>query len=373
MVRVVATCDPGWERMTAEIEKFRLNERGVAIYATLSELLIKEDLGAVTLPTPIPLHLEQHDQVVASGAGCYLEKPPTLWWPELEVMLSVEKMAGKSTHVGFNFIGDPFRRHLKRRTLNGEFGALRGVGFHAVWPRNLAYYSRNNWAGKLRLGDKWVLDSPVGNALAHYTQNVLFWCGNSGVDSVGEVTTVAADLSRAHPIESFDTAFIQVTTKEGPWIRIAMTHVGAEASFERETLYFERATIRFSSWRSAVIYTEGKEPEVVESGYFDQQVLLRDNLARYFSYLRGETERPITRVEDCRSFVALNSLATLSSGGIAPMESTGPDENGHVRVEGLGGKLQAFAENGVWPGPPPLPKGVGDLPSLANSVSSLFP
>jgi len=372
-VKVVATCDPGWERMGAEIEKFRLTERGVVIYPTLADLLAREEVDVVTLPTPIPLHATQHAQVVASGASCYLEKPPTLWWPELEAMLATEALAQKATHVGFNFVGDPFRRALKRRILDGEFGELEGVGFHAVWPRNMAYYNRSNWAGKIRLGDQWVFDSPVGNALAHYTQNVLFWCGSGNVDSIGEVTRVAADLSRAHPIESFDTAFIQATTKERPWIRIAMTHIGNESSFEKETLFFERATIRFSSWRSAVIHAEGKEPELVESGYTDQQVLLRDNLARYFSYLRGEAERPITRLADCRSFVALNSLAILSSGGITPMESTGPDENGQVHIEGLGEKLRAFAEGGAWPGPHPLAKSVDDLPPLADAMAAIFP
>jgi len=370
---VVATCDPRFEQMRTEIELYDLRERGVAIYPTLEDLLSNEaPLDLVTLPTPIPLHARQHAQVVASGAACYLEKPPTLWWPEYEAMQEVERAAAFSTHVGFNFIGDPFRRSLKRRILAGEFGAMRGVGFHAVWPRNLAYYNRSDWAGKIRLGDRWVFDSPVGNALAHYTQNVLFWCGTGGVDAVGSVQEVSASLSHSHPIESFDTATIRATTEEGPWIRIAMTHLGNEPSFEKETLFFDRATIRFASWRSATIHVDGKEPERIESDYRDQQILLQDNLARYFRYVEGVENRPITRLADSRSFVALNTLAFLSSGGISSTPAPPHDESGQAHIKGLKERLRSFAEDGVWSGKEPSPRSIGSLDMAEQEIFRIF-
>ncbi|MGV3613897.1 MAG: Gfo/Idh/MocA family protein [Fimbriimonas sp.] len=330
---VVATCDPRPETAPAE-----LLARRVKVHADLDTLLANHDVDLVTLPTPIPLHAAQHAAVVKKGAGCYLEKPPTLWWPEYEAMLANERTARVKTQVGFNFVGDPFRVALQKRIREGEFGKLKAATFLAVWPRDLAYYTRNDWAGRLKVGDQWVLDSPIGNAVAHYVQNLLSFA------EATEVHEIKARLHRAHPIESFDTAFIEANAGDVE-LRIAVTHCGVEPAFNHETLYFEGATIHFDDWRTArVEYPEGRI-ERLESPYGDQFQLLCGNLRHTLRYLRGEEPAPITPLEACAPFVALNTkVHEFEIRDFFPAR-VGRLASGQIEVKGLLAELAEFAED----------------------------
>lgn len=75
----------------------------------------------------------------------------------------------------------------------------------------------------------------------------------------------------------------------------------------------------------------------------------------YHRYLRGEASRPITTLADSRPFVALNSLAYVSSGEITSFTSaevTTIPKDGHdyLSVAGLSTALEEFAIHGHWPG-----------------------
>lgn len=358
LCRVVATCDPD----PAHPALPALAARGVAIYADLASLLDAHagDLDMLTLPTPLPLHAEHHSQAVEAGVPSYLEKPPSLSWDEFQSMLEVEKGAKKATHVGFNFVGDPMRRELKQRVLNGEFGRLREVRFEATWPRDAAYYARNDWAGRLRVGNREVNDSVIGNAMAHYVQNLLFWCGPD-VDGVGAVREVRAWLARTRPIESFDTALVEAVVGDGVLLRIAATHAENYPYFDRETLILEHAEITFDRWnRSVISRTPNPNPNPSPNSYSstpllpysstanpnpnpnfnsnipDQAAMLRHNLAEYLAYVSGDRPRPITRLADAEPFVSLHTLAMDSCPTIADIEAL-PD-------------FRAFLDSGRWPG-----------------------
>ncbi len=362
LCRVVATCDPNLAAMEPEIARFRLVERDVQTSASLDAMLdLKPDV--VTLPTPIPLHAEQHAAVVGAGAACYLEKPPTLWWPEFQAMRTVERKAARDTGVGFNFIGDPFRRRLKARILAGEFGRLRGASLLGVWPRDAAYFGRNGWAGRLKAGDRWVLDSCIGNAMAHYVQNLLFWCGED-LDSVGRIEEVQARLGRAHPIESYDTAFVAARLAGDVRLRIAATHAG-EATFDQEILQLDAALIVLDSWRTARIKWRDGRRETLESDIPDHAAMLRENLG---AHLKGN--RPATRLDDCESFVALCDLALVSSGAIHDLPAHA-DVEGRRTVDGLEAALRAFVQNESWPGSLPPPAQPSDLARLEAVATRL--
>lgn len=340
--QVVATCDPHFEAMPAEVARYDLANRGVVLHPALESLLAAHDLDLVTLPTPIPLHAAQHRAVIQAGAACYLEKPPTLDPEEFASMVSVDATSPFATQVGFNFIGDPLRVALRERIRAGEFGALRSATLLAIWPRDRGYYQRNDWAGRLRLGSQWVQDSPLGNAIAHYVQNLLSWA------DAREVHGVESALYRAHPIESFDTAFVRAFAGETE-LRIALTHLGLEGAFERETLFFDGATIRFPNWRTAIIeYPEGRT-ESIESPFHDQFQVLKENLRHTFRYLRGEEPAPNTPLATCGPFVALNALAYRNAGEIRTLIPTGENEAGQRAVEGLSEAMTAFVTAGEWP------------------------
>jgi len=303
------------------------------VYRSLDELLARHagELDLVTLPIPVPLHAPMHRAVIDAGIACYLEKPPTLWLAEYEAMLAVETRASRPTQVGFNFVGDPFRQSLRTRIEAGEFGALLSASLLAVWPRDRAYYGRAAWAGRLALDGKVVRDNPLGNAMAHHVQNLLFLSGATGIEAV------RGSLYRAHEIESFDTALLSAALPSGVELRFAATHADDGRSFETETFRFEKATLIFTSWNRVEIH-RGGEVEHLVSAIPDHGAMLEHNLA---AYLRGVAPTPLSA---CRPFVSLIDEAFEAAGPIRSFdESRITWHDGRVRVEGLLDELAVWA------------------------------
>lgn len=333
--RLVATCDPN-------PSAFAFDRQGVKVYESLEQLLATHggELDLVTLPTPIPLHLEQHRQVIEVGAACYLEKPPTLCPLEFAQMLIHERKAKWKTNVGFNFVGDPMRRDLKRRIMGGEFGRVLRASLLALWPRDAQYYARNNWAGKLTVDGHPVYDSPIGNATAHFVQDMLFWCGSSGVDSIADVHAVKARIARRPSIENFDTVMAEAEVGDGVQLRIAVTHSGTEQR-DCETIFCERATITLPNWREAQIRHSDGRGECLASSNADFQEMIQGNLRAYLGYLRGEVEQPVTPLQACASFVSL--LTQIREQGEKTTFSQEPP------IMGLDEELVRFLEVGYVP------------------------
>lgn len=355
--KLICTCDPNLNAQQDQIQKFDLIERQVRSHEDFNAMLDEEvdKIDVVLLPTPIPLHADQHQKVIELGKACYLEKPPTLWWPEFQEMLKVESKAKWQTQIGFNFVGDPFRRRLKERLLSGEFGQVQGVTLFATWPRDLAYYQRNNWAGRMEVDGKPVMDSPIGNACAHFVQDLLFLLGSGTIDSVMELAQVRANLTRGHPIECFDTVMLEATSTKGQWLRLGVTHTGLDGHRDCETVYCTKATITLDSWWQAKIQFEDGRTETLESDLRPGAIPLDHNLKAYFDYLKGIQERPGTTMVESTSFVQLHNLAFKSSGSVGPETGQIKQQGGKVSVAGLAERLSNFVRTGDWQGNIPTP------------------
>lgn len=353
--RLVATCDlwpENFPELTANLEA-----RGVRIYRDYGELLANHahELDYATVATPIPLHAPMHRACAERGVAVYLEKPPTLDWRELEAMIESDKAAPFAAAVGFNFIGETARHALKTRLVAGEFGALKRAGFLGCWPRSDAYFARASWSGRLRVGEHLVLDSCVGNALAHYVHNLLFWCGTREVTSWGEVESVEAELYRAHAIESFDTVFARGACG-GIEIRVGATHAAAGAEWQREWLECEHARLiyktRGGGWE--IVWNDGRR----ESGPTDMDTtgdFLTRNLRQFIGTLSGENARPLTTLEDCRPFVHFNDLLFVAAKRITTLGVPFVNEQMNHRgetlraIENIEDALEAFGRDGQLP------------------------
>ena len=354
--RLVCTCDPAMAEFEEKKEKLSFAAREVRCYDNYHAMLdaCADELDVVTIPTPIPLHARMHNDCVARGLAVYVEKPPTLDIIELKSMLEAERNASKLTNVGFNFITEQPRQTLKQRMLAGEFGAVQEVRYRGLTPRSTGYFSRSGWAGRLMIEQQVVLDSCIGNAMAHNIHNVLFWCGQDGLLSWGEVTDVSAECYRAHRIQGMDTVFLQAETGAGQRIRIAASHACAGSEMRGEEVRCENATVSYvtrGTW--CVQHADGRR----EEGPTDAQGLLQRNLGLYFGYVRGDAERPINRLVDTVPFVELSGLVYLAAGQIRTvpdehLDKSGEDtrRGGHfVRIRGLEQIATRFLEAGEFP------------------------
>ncbi len=354
LCRVAATCDPQPDAFSEVRAKWQFEARGVAVYDDYRKLLDAEGdaLDLVTLPVPIPLHAEMHRACVERGIAAYLEKPPSLDPAEFAEMLRVERRARRATAIGFHMMADPLRLSLKERIARGEFGRVRRVSFLGLWPRSSAYYRRNDWAGRLQIGGRLVLDSCVGNAMAHYVNNLCHWAGDDAARAWRDVETVEAEMYRAHPIEGTDTVFARGRFVGGAELRLAASHACAGGQKQREIVECERATIVYVSPQEAYLRFSGRTEERLTQPHLD---LWRASLKRGIEYVGGAAEAPCQRLSESAPYVAFHTLLYAAAGSIRsvrpPEAVVSHNDKGEVfvAIDGIEAAAETLAREGRLP------------------------
>jgi len=227
--RLIAAADT---RLSALADRAQeLSKAGVHLFADPLAMLdaLRGKCDAVYVATGIPSHAAL--TLAAAQAGCHvhLEKPPAATVQEVDAMLTALEAAGRFCLVGFQALHGADIRFIKDRVVSGRLGRLRSLVCHAGWPRDQAYYTRNEWAGKLKVGETWVLDGPATNALAHQITNMLF-LASPEPSRLAAPVSVRAELYAAGPVESHDTCAIEIQTAEGPTCLFLASH-RSEANF----------------------------------------------------------------------------------------------------------------------------------------------
>ncbi len=231
-----------------------LKKLGVPIYSSLDSFYAeggKADL--VLLSSPIQLHSVHTCLALEKGSNVLCEKPLAGSIQEADVMIKARNRNGKFVAIGYQWSFTDTIQAIKRDVLAGKFGAPKRLKTLALWPRDFAYYNRNNWAGRQKSGDgRWILDSPVNNAVAHYLHNMLFVLGDQ-MTSSARLLSVEAELYRANPIENYDTAALRVLTDRDVEILFLVSHAVPEMIGPIKHYEFENATLTFSGLNSHFI------------------------------------------------------------------------------------------------------------------------
>jgi len=360
LCRLVATCDPAPDAFAEFRAQLDFDTRGVRIFDDYRALLDAHaaELDLVTIPTPIPLHAEMHRACVERRRIAYLEKPPTLDLDEFARMVEVERSAVRPTIVGFQMMSDPARRQLKRRLAAGEFGRVRRVSFLGLWPRSDGYYRRNNWAGRLMLDGRLVLDSCFGNAMAHYLNNCCHWAADGAADAWQPVESIEAELYRAHPIEGADTVFARGRFAGGAELRLAMSHACDGLPQQCERIECERATIEFVRPDLIRVLRPGAESQILADAAPELwKCAFRDAL----NYVAGRADRPGQLLAETAPFVHLNALIYVAAGGIRTVQppyvvvSKGPKGDTRASLAGVQEAADTLLREGRLPSEQGLP------------------
>ncbi|HEY8994090.1 MAG TPA: Gfo/Idh/MocA family oxidoreductase [Lacunisphaera sp.] len=175
------------------------------------------------VPTPIHLHARMTVALMRAGVDVLVEKPLAATMEDAALIMEEARTTGRSVAVGFQYLHAPEVRALKQHLLEGAIGSLRRLVVHAAWPRSHSYYARNAWAGQLKVGEDWVLDSPVSNAMSHFLMVMLYLAGSKD-GTLARPVRLAAELYRAQEIESFDTAALHFETADGLRLDFYGTH-----------------------------------------------------------------------------------------------------------------------------------------------------
>ena len=114
-----------------------------------------------------------------------------------------------------------------------------------------------------------VFDSPINNAVAHSLHLILFLTGRDETHSAS-VTAVRAELYRAKPIDSFDTAAVAITTTSGIPCRFLTTHATDVHVASTIEIRGELATVQWLvGSQLTVSYRDGRSDTLAND---DQQV-----------------------------------------------------------------------------------------------------
>ncbi len=250
LFRIAGACDPEPGRCPQLGE---LEAMGVPFFPSLEGFYAAGRAAALAvISSPIPFHCDQTRLALARGSHVLCEKPAAGTIQEVRAMREAERASGRRVAVGYQWSFSRAIQALKSDILAGRFGRPRRFRCLYLWPRDEAYYRRNDWAGKKRSTDgAWILDSPAQNAMAHDLHNMFYLLGKARDESAKPVE-VESELYRANAIENYDTAAARIRTEEGIGLLFLVTHASAGTKGPVLSLEFERGVVRCLSRTSGL-------------------------------------------------------------------------------------------------------------------------
>jgi len=212
--QLVAAADANLPALPEQAEALR--RRGVGLYQDAVEMLrgLRGRCQGVYIASSIPTHTELTVEAARCGYHVNLEKPPAATVQEVDEMLAVVEKHRRICVVGFQAVHSNEIRFIKDGLASGKLGRIQTITCRTGWPRGDSYYSRTDWAGKLRAADRWVLDGPATNALAHQITNLLLLASPHPYH-LARCASVRAELYAAAAAEAHDTAAIEMRTDAG--------------------------------------------------------------------------------------------------------------------------------------------------------------
>jgi predicted dehydrogenase len=237
-----------------------LQAQGVKLFDSVEDFFAHgiELADVLTIPIGIHQHVPASCAAMQAGLHVYCEKPLAATVQEVGRLIQVRNATGKKTAVGFQHIYSHSIQQLKARICAGRLGRVRSISLLCGWPRSLQYFTRNEWTGKIRVGNDWVLDSPANNAHAHYLLNMLY-LASAQERTADTPIELRAELYRANSIESCDTVQMKFTTQEGVSCHALLTHANAYPLGPQMKIVCEKGTVTWQSdsGKTVVGYANG--------------------------------------------------------------------------------------------------------------------
>jgi len=233
---------------------------GAEIFTDYTEMLAKhgKQSDICFIPTGIHLHAPMTIDGLRAGTNVFVEKPVAATIQEVRAMKTAQDQTGRFVAVGYQSMYAVDIGAMKRKIIEGALGKILAVKCRGLWPRNDAYYSRNNWAGKLKANGAWVLDSPFNNALAHYL-NLICFLGGSSFEKSARIKSVQAELYRGNEIESADTAAMRIVTETDLPLYFFVSHCTKKFDGPEIVVRGERGVMTWNFHNSLNIdYSDGR-------------------------------------------------------------------------------------------------------------------
>ncbi len=191
----------------------RLEEMGAKAYLSLEDFYAENNVDLAVITSPIEFHIPQTIMSLERNIAVMCEKPIAGTVQDAYKMIEAEKNSDAFVAIGYQWSFSNAILDLKRDILSGMYGKPKRLKTLVLWPRTQRYFTRNNWAGRIKNDQGyWILDSVANNATAHYIHNMFFVLGDS-LKSSAQPKTIQANIYRANEIENYDTCIARVVTE----------------------------------------------------------------------------------------------------------------------------------------------------------------
>lgn len=235
---------------------------GVKLFDDIEQFLASGASQADVLMSAVGIHEHVPVAIAAlrQGLHVYSEKPAAATIQDVDRLIEESRQQQRLVQIGFQYIATPVIQRLQALLCSGALGRVRAARLICGWPRSERYFSRNAWAGKIKIGEQWVLDSPANNAHAHYLFNMLYLCAPRRY-AVARPVHLQAALYRANRIQSTDLVQIRFTTDTGADCFVVLAHCGQQRVGPELEVMAEHGTIRwYGDFGDALVIQEGRQP-----------------------------------------------------------------------------------------------------------------
>ncbi len=315
VARLSAVAEINYKDNSEKIEE--LKARGVAYYQDWQDIF-KEELGLVTIATPIPFHREMVVEALKRDLNVVCEKPAAATIQDVQAMVDAEDASKGICEIGYKHVNGTAFKRLNDLMYRDRLGAPKDIVVVGLLQRQDSYFSRSSWAGKLMLGDRFALDGPMTNAMSHLVNHALYLAHpEHGV--LAEPKSVRAELYRAHSqIEVEDTECINVKCSNGVNIFIYLTYC-ASGELPLANRYIElvceNGTAKWTMENTLTVhYNDGSREEYDYRVYGKPSTeLMIRNMADIASGKKGE---PFSPLRESKKVVLSTNGAYYSSKSI---------------------------------------------------------
>lgn len=201
-------------------------EFGMPVESRMNDFYLaggKADLAVIV--SPPHFHVPQSILALHHGTNVLCDKPVGPLVSDTDSLIEKAGKSGKFVMVGYQWSYSEGIQLLKKDILGGRFGKPLRMKSLCLWPRDFAYFARNNWA--YRKNDQegnLVMDNIFQNATSHFIHNMFFLLGNT-MESSAEAFEIEPQISRAYPVETYDTGSFRAFTGTGVELLFFASHV----------------------------------------------------------------------------------------------------------------------------------------------------
>ena len=182
----------------------------------------KADLAVIV--SPPHYHVPQSILALHHGTNVLCDKPVGPLVSDAESLIEKRNNSRKFVMIGYQWSYSEGIQSLKKDILEGRFGKPLRMKSLCLWPRDFAYFARNNWSyRKTDSEGNLVMDNIFQNATSHFIHNMFFLLGNT-MESSAEAFEIEAQISRAYPVETYDTGAFRAFTGSGAELIFFASH-----------------------------------------------------------------------------------------------------------------------------------------------------